>query len=37
MVKKEIGDGLVIATTVHEFPTGEFLKCAVEKGKSARI
>ncbi|MDK2891930.1 hypothetical protein [Methanohalophilus sp.] len=37
MVKKKIGDGLVIATTVHEFPTKEFLKYVVEKGKHARI
>ncbi|MHC1575450.1 MAG: hypothetical protein ACXQTY_06595 [Candidatus Methanogasteraceae archaeon] len=29
LVSKEKGDGIVIATTIHEFPTGKFLKWAV--------
>ena len=37
MVKKEIGMGLVIVSTVHEFPSGNFMKCVVEKGSLAKI
>ncbi len=29
MVVKEHGDGMIIATTIHEFPSGAFLKWAV--------
>ena len=29
LVTKEHGDGIIVATTIHEFPTGEFLKWAV--------
>ncbi|RLG27708.1 hypothetical protein DRO03_11530 [Methanosarcinales archaeon] len=29
LVAKEHGDGTIVATTIHEFPTGEFLKWAV--------
>ncbi len=29
LVAKEHGDGIIIATTIHEFPTGEFLKWAI--------
>ena len=29
LVAKEHGDGIIVATTIHEFPTGEFLKWAV--------
>jgi hypothetical protein len=28
LVAKEHGDGIIVATTIHEFPTGEFLKWA---------
>ena len=37
MVVKEIGDGLVIATTIHEFPSSAFLKCISEKAKISKI
>lgn len=29
LVAKEHGDGIIVATTIHEFPTGAFLKWAV--------
>jgi hypothetical protein len=37
MVKKEFGEGLIIATTVHEFPSADFLGCAVDQGKNTRL
>jgi len=37
MVKKEIGKGLVVASTIHEFPSGDFMKCVVEKGIPSKL
>lgn len=37
MIKKEIGEGLVVASTIHEFPSGDFMKYVVEKGAPSRI
>lgn len=37
MVVKEIGKGMIIATTIHEFPSGSFLKWIVETAKSTKL
>ena len=37
MVSKKIGEGMIIATTIHEFPCGNFLKWMVERSKSTRL
>jgi len=37
MVSKKIGDGIIIATTIHEYPSGDFLKWMVETGKRNKI
>jgi hypothetical protein len=37
LVVKEVGDGLVIATTIHEFPSSAFLKYIGEKAKRSKI
>jgi hypothetical protein len=37
MVSKKIGEGMIIATTIHEFPSGDFLKLMVERSKSTRL
>ncbi len=37
MVVKKYGEGMIIATTIHEFPSGEFLKWIVENAKTTKI
>lgn len=37
MVIKEIGKGKIIATTIHEFPSGKFLKWITETAKKSRL
>ena len=37
MVSKKIGEGMIIATTIHEFPSGNFLRWMVERSKSTRL
>ncbi|MDI3539405.1 MAG: hypothetical protein PWQ52_528 [Methanolobus sp.] len=37
MVSKKIGDGMIIATTVHEFPSGDFLKWVLHEAKSTKL
>ncbi|MDG6242870.1 MAG: hypothetical protein QCH31_00550 [Methanolobus sp.] len=37
MVVKEIGEGRIIATTIHEFPSGEFLKWITGNAKKSRL
>jgi hypothetical protein len=37
MVSKKIGNGMIIATTIHEYPSGDFLKWIVETGKRTKI
>ncbi len=37
MVVKEIGDGMIVATTIHELPSAEFFECrcaCTKKGKA---
>jgi len=36
MVVKEIGEGLIVATTIHEFPAAEFFKCRVSCTKKVK-
>lgn len=36
MVAKDIGDGMVIATTIHEFPSADFLSWIMERAKLSR-
>ena len=37
MVAKEIGDGMVVATTIHELPAAEFFECRVACMKKVKI
>ncbi|WP_094226799.1 hypothetical protein [Methanolobus psychrotolerans] len=37
MVVKELGNGRIIATTIHEFPSGKFLKWINETAKKTRL
>ncbi|MCK5484725.1 MAG: hypothetical protein KAI86_00840 [Desulfobacterales bacterium] len=37
MVAKNIGDGIVIATTIHEFPSADFLSWVMERAKMSRV
>lgn len=37
MVSKRVGEGKIIATTIHEFPSGDFLKWIVQKSKSTKL
>jgi hypothetical protein len=37
MVVKELGEGKIIATTIHEFPSGEFLKWINETAKKSKL
>lgn len=37
MVSKKIGDGMIIATTIHEFPSGDFLKWVLQRAKSTKF
>lgn len=37
MVVKELGEGRIIATTIHEFPSGEFLKWINETAKKSKL
>jgi hypothetical protein len=37
MVAKEIGDGMVVATTIHELPAAEFFECRVACTKKVKI
>ena len=36
MVSKNLGDGIVIATTIHEFPSADFLSWVMERAKLSR-
>lgn len=37
LVTSEYGEGQIIATTIHEFPTPEFIRWALESSKSASL
>ncbi len=37
MVANEFGDGMVIATTIHEFPSSDFLSWVVNRAKMSKI
>ncbi|MDF1558257.1 MAG: hypothetical protein P1P80_08805 [ANME-2 cluster archaeon] len=37
LVTKEYGEGLIIATTIHEFPTPEFIRWALDGSKPASL
>ena len=37
MVAKNIGDGIVVATTIHEFPSADFLLWVMGRAKLSRI
>jgi len=37
MVIKEIGDGMIVATTIHEFPAAEFFECRTACTKKVKI
>ncbi len=37
MVVKQLGDGKIIATTIHEFPSGKFLKWINETAKKSKL
>ncbi|MCL7411043.1 MAG: hypothetical protein M8350_04430 [Methanosarcinaceae archaeon] len=37
MVAKDIGDGMFIATTIHEFPSADFLSWLMSRAKMSKI
>ena len=37
MVVKEIGDGMIVATTIHELPAAEFFECRTACTKKVKI
>jgi hypothetical protein len=37
LVTAKFGDGLIVATTVHEFPAGEYIKWAIRQAKPSKI
>ena len=37
LVMAKFGEGLIVATSVHEFPAAEYLKWALEKARPARL
>lgn len=37
LVAARYGEGLIVATSVHEFPASEYIKWALDKAKPARI
>jgi hypothetical protein len=37
MVASEFGDGMVIATTIHEYPCSDFLSWVVNRAKRSKI
>lgn len=37
MVAKNVGDGIVVATTIHEFPSADFLSWVMERAKMSRV
>ena len=37
MVVKEIGDGMIVATSIHELPAAEFFECRVACTKKAKV
>lgn len=37
LVAATLGEGLIVATSVHEFPTAEYIKWAVGRAKAARL
>jgi hypothetical protein len=37
LVMAKYGDGLIVATSVHEFPAAEYIKWALEKARPARL
>jgi hypothetical protein len=36
MVVKEIGEGMIVATTIHELPGAEFFECRVACTKKVK-
>jgi hypothetical protein len=36
MVVKEIGDGMIVATTIHELPAAKFFECRVACTKKVK-
>jgi hypothetical protein len=37
MVVKEIGDGMIVATTIHELPSAEFFECRLACTKKGKV
>ena len=37
LVTARFGEGLIVATTVHEFPAGEYIKWAIGQAKPAKL
>jgi hypothetical protein len=37
LVMAKYGDGLIVATSVHEFPAAEYIKWALEKARPAKL
>ena len=37
LVTARFGEGLIVATTVHEFPAGEYIKWAISQAKPAKL
>jgi hypothetical protein len=37
MVVKEIGDGMIVATTIHEFPAAQFFECRAACTKKVKV
>jgi hypothetical protein len=37
LVMGEYGEGFIVATSVHEFPAGEYIKWALDRAKPAKI
>ncbi|MDQ1262877.1 MAG: hypothetical protein QG575_2058, partial [Euryarchaeota archaeon] len=37
LVKANFGEGLIVATTVHEFPAADYITCALSQAKPAKL
>lgn len=37
MVVKKVGEGMIIATTVHEFPSPDFLVCVMDNARRSKL
>ena len=37
LVRAEYGEGLIVATSVHEFPAAEYIKWALSRARPAKL